>query len=64
MGARYTLSNGIGLDVGYGGLTDGDRKNFHAKVKGTTDGGLFWSPQLYVVDDDNQFDSTAFKRRY
>ena len=61
VGARYTLSNGIGLDVGYGGLTDGDRKNFHAKVKGTTDGGLFWSPQLYVVEDDNQYDSTAFQ---
>jgi len=61
VGARYTLGNGISLDAGYGGLTDGDRKNFHVKVKGTTDGGLYWSPQLYVVDDDNQFDSTAFQ---
>jgi len=61
VGARYTLSNGISFDTGYGGLTDGDRKNFHVKVKGTTDGGLYWSPQLYVVDDDNQFDSTAFQ---
>ena len=61
MGARYALQNGISFDVGYGGLTDGDRKNFHVKVKGTTDGGLYWSPQLYVVDDDNQFDSTAFQ---
>jgi hypothetical protein len=61
MGARYALQNGISFDVGYGGLTDGDRKNFHVKVKGTTDGGLYWSPQLYVVDDDNQYDSTAFQ---
>ncbi|KAA8676619.1 multidrug transporter [Vibrio gigantis] len=61
LGARYALDNGISFDVGYGALTDGDRKNFHVKVKGTTDGGLYWSPQLYVVDDDNQFDSTAFQ---
>lgn len=60
-GARYAFENGISLDAGYGGLTDGDRKNFHVKVKGTTDGGLYWSPQLYVVDDDNQYDSTAFQ---
>lgn len=61
LGARYTLSNGISFDVGYGALTDGDRKNAHVKVKGTTDSGLYWSPQLYVVDDDNQFDDTAFQ---
>ncbi|MGR5133127.1 multidrug transporter [Vibrio alfacsensis] len=60
-GARYAFENGISLDAGYGGLTDGDRKNFHVKVKGTTDGGLYWSPQLYVVDDKNQYDSTAFQ---
>ncbi|NVC92872.1 OprD family porin [Vibrio natriegens] len=60
-GARYALDNGISFDAGYGALTDGDRKNFHFKVKGTTDGGLYWSPQLYVVDDDNQYDSTAFQ---
>ncbi len=61
LGARYALSNGISFDVGYGALTDGDRKNAHVKVKGTTDSGLYWSPQLYVVDDDNQYDDTAFQ---
>ncbi len=61
LGARYALANGISFDVGYGALTDGDRKNAHIKVKGTTDSGLYWSPQLYVVDDDNQYDDTAFQ---
>lgn len=61
IGARYTLDNGVLLDAGYAALTDGDRKNFHVKVKGTTEGGVYWSPQLYVVDDDEQYDSTAFQ---
>jgi len=61
VGARYGLQNGISLDFGYGALTDGDRKNAHFKVKGTTEGGVYWSPQLYVVDDDEQYDSTAFQ---
>lgn len=61
IGGRYAMQNGISVDVGYGALTDGDRKNFHVKIKGTTDGGLYWSPQLYVVDDDEQYDSTAFQ---
>ncbi|MGD8173389.1 multidrug transporter [Vibrio sp. TRT 21S02] len=61
LGARYAFDNGLSLDVAYGGLTKGDRKNAHVKLKGTTDGGLYWSPQLYVVDDDNQYDSTAFQ---
>ncbi|OCH12912.1 multidrug transporter [Aliivibrio sp. 1S165] len=61
LGARYNLANNMSLDFGYGALTDGDRKNMHFKVKGTTEGGLFWSPQLYVVDDSEQFDSTAFQ---
>ncbi|MCF7354367.1 multidrug transporter [Vibrio sp. CK2-1] len=61
IGARYAFDNGISLDVAYGGLTDGDRKNAHIKVKGTTDGGIYWSPQLYMIDDDNQYDSTAFQ---
>ncbi|WP_318464317.1 OprD family outer membrane porin [Photobacterium leiognathi] len=61
LGARYTLANGVSIDAGYGGLTDGDRKNAHVKVKGTTDGGFFWSPQVYMIDDDNQYDDTAFQ---
>ncbi|HIF9528384.1 TPA: multidrug transporter [Photobacterium damselae] len=61
LGARYTFANGISVDAGFGGLTEGDRKNAHVKVKGTTDGGLFWSPQVYVVDDNEQYDSTAYQ---
>ncbi|NAX19958.1 multidrug transporter [Vibrio sp. V39_P1S14PM300] len=61
IGARYTLSNGISFDAAYGALSDGDRVNAHFKVKGTTEGGLYWSPQLYVVDDDEQYDSTAYQ---
>ncbi|MGR5177968.1 multidrug transporter [Vibrio parahaemolyticus] len=64
IGGVYNFANGISLDLAYGGLTDGDRKNYHAKVKGTTDGGIYWSPQLYVVDDKNQFDSTAFQAAF
>ncbi|WP_062268632.1 hypothetical protein [Endozoicomonas arenosclerae] len=60
-GARYTLENGIALDVGYGALTDGDRKNAHIKLKGETAGGVNWSPQLYVTSDDEKYDSTAFQ---
>ncbi|GAB7228000.1 MULTISPECIES: hypothetical protein [Vibrio] len=61
IGGRYTLDNGISLDAAYGGLSDGDRWNAHFKVKGTTEGGLYWSPQLYIVDDSEQYDSTAFQ---
>ncbi|OOF00001.1 multidrug transporter, partial [Salinivibrio sp. MA427] len=61
LGARYELDNGISLDTAYGALSDGDRWNAHLKVKGTTEGGVYWSPQLYVVDDDEQYDSTAFQ---
>jgi len=61
LGARYSFDNGISLDGGYGALTTGPRKNFHFKVKGTTEGGLFWSPQIYVVDDNEQYDSTAWQ---
>ncbi|MGB1281174.1 MAG: multidrug transporter, partial [Vibrio cyclitrophicus] len=61
LGARYALENGMSLDFGYGALTDGDRANAHFKLKSTTDGGLYWSPQLYVVEDDEQYDSTAFQ---
>ncbi|KHA59983.1 multidrug transporter [Vibrio variabilis] len=61
LGARYGFENGMSLDVGYGALTDGPRKNFHVKLKDTTESGLYWSPQLYVVEDDFQFDSTAWQ---
>lgn len=61
LGARYALDNGVSFDVGYGGLTDGDRVNAHFKVKGTTDSGLYWSPQLYIVNDDEQYDSMAYQ---
>lgn len=61
VGARYAFDNGMSLDVGYGALTKGDRKNAHIKLKGTTDSGIYWSPQLYMVDDDNQYDSTAYQ---
>ncbi|MCG9629051.1 multidrug transporter [Vibrio mediterranei] len=64
VGARYTLSNGIVFDAGYAGLTVGNRKNFHLKVKGSTTGGFNWSPQVYVVSDDEQYDSTAFQAAF
>lgn len=64
VGARYTLSNGILLDAGYAGLTVGDRKNFHLKVKGSTADGFNWSPQVYVVRDQEEYDSTAFQAAF
>ncbi|MGV2987502.1 multidrug transporter [Vibrio sp. E150_011] len=64
VGARYTLSNGILLDGAFSGLSKGNRKNAHFKVKGTTEGGFYWSPQLYVVDDNEQYDSTAFQAAF
>lgn len=60
LGARYTFGNGLLLDVAYAGLTDGDRKNAHIKLKQTLDNGWYLSPQLYVIDDDEQYDDTAF----
>ncbi|KGY08940.1 hypothetical protein [Vibrio sinaloensis] len=54
VGARYALENGISLDGAYAKLDE--RAIAHFKVKGTTDGGIYWSPQLYVVKDDNQYD--------
>ncbi len=61
VGANYVLDSGTILDFGYGGLTDGDRKNLHIKVKNTTDNGLYLSPQLYIVDDSEQYNNTAFQ---
>ncbi len=61
LGARFALDSGISLDIGYGGLTDGDRKNAHVKLKSTNAAGLYWSPQVYFVEDEEQFASTAFQ---
>ncbi|MCW8328145.1 OprD family porin [Photobacterium sp. SDRW27] len=61
IGGRYTLANGLLFDAAYAGLTDGDRKNAHFKVKHTLDSGLYLSGQVYAVDDDEQFDSTAYQ---
>jgi hypothetical protein len=61
IGTLYKYSNLISLDVAYAGLTDGDRKNAHVKFKYTTDSGYYLSPQVYVIDDDKQYDSTAFQ---
>tara|TARA_Y100001956_G_scaffold79009_1_gene91555 strand:- start:1547 stop:2905 length:1359 start_codon:yes stop_codon:yes gene_type:complete len=54
LGARYKLENGISLDGAYAKLDE--RSIAHFKVKGTTDGGIYWSPQLYVVNDENQYE--------
>lgn len=61
VGLRYNLPNELLLEAGYGALTQGDRKNAHLKLKGTTEGGVYWSPQLYIVDDNEQYESTAFQ---
>ncbi|MCW8328146.1 OprD family porin [Photobacterium sp. SDRW27] len=61
VGGRYTFGNGLLVDVAYAGLTEGDRKNAHVKVKHTLDNGWYLSGQAYVVDDDEQFDSTAYQ---
>ncbi|MDK2610916.1 multidrug transporter [Vibrio vulnificus] len=53
LGARYTLDNGISLDGALSKLDE--RTTAHFKVKGTTDGGFYWSPQLYIVQDENQY---------
>ncbi len=47
--------------MAYAGLTDGDRKNAHVKVNNTLDNGWYLAGQLYVVDDDEEFDSTAYQ---
>lgn len=54
VGARYTLDNGISLDGAFSSLEK--RSTAHFKVKGTTEGGLYWSPQLYIVDDERQYE--------
>ncbi len=61
LGARLALDSGISIDFGYGGLTDGNRKNAHIKLKSTSERGLYWSPQVYIVEDKEQYDSTAFQ---
>ncbi|MGF1719791.1 multidrug transporter [Vibrio kyushuensis] len=61
IGAHYTIANGTMLDVAYAGLTDGDRKNAHVKLKHNTAGGWYLSPQVYIMDDEDQYDSTAYQ---
>ncbi|MCP3689627.1 MAG: multidrug transporter [Gammaproteobacteria bacterium] len=61
LGARLALENGTSLDFGYGGLTDGVRKNAQVKLKSTNAAGLYWSPQIYLVEDKEQYASTAFQ---
>ncbi|WP_037027385.1 OprD family outer membrane porin [Psychromonas aquimarina] len=61
IGGQYAFSDALTLDLAYAGLSDGDRKNAHAKLKYTSSNGWYLSPQVYVVDDDNQYDSTAYQ---
>lgn len=61
IGARYNFSDATSLDFAYAGLTKGDRQNAHIKLKHNTDNGWYLSPQLYVIDDNDQYDSTAFQ---
>ncbi|CAG19281.1 Conserved hypothetical protein [Photobacterium profundum SS9] len=60
-GGRYTLASGLLFDAAYAGMTDGDRKNAHFKVNNTLESGLYLSGQVYMVDDDEQYDSTAYQ---
>lgn len=61
IGGIYTITDRLSVDIAYAGLSDGDRQNFHAKLKYTTVDGIYISPQLYVVDDEDQYDSTAYQ---
>lgn len=64
VGMQYTINEQMMLDVAYAALTEGDRKNAHVKFKWTTDSGWYISPQMYIVDDDNQYDDTAFQAAF
>ncbi|CAM4233171.1 multidrug transporter [Vibrio agarivorans] len=61
IGGVYRFSDATSLDIAYAGLTKGDRKNAHIKLKHNTANGWYLSPQAYIVDDEDQFDSTAFQ---
>ena len=61
LGARYDFGEIGLLDVAYTALTKGDRTHSHVKYKITTESGYYFSPQVYVVDDSDAFDSTAFQ---
>lgn len=61
IGARYSLPSGLNIDGAYAGLTDGDRKTAHLKLNSTLDSGLYLAGQLYAIDDDQQYDSTAYQ---
>ncbi|BBL88092.1 multidrug transporter [Vibrio rotiferianus] len=63
-GARYNLTPNSSLDIAYAGLTDGPRKNAHIKYKHTTENGWYLSPQVYIMDDEDQYDSTAFQAAF
>lgn len=59
-GARYQLSKTLKFDTGYAGLTGGDREIAHIKLYYNHE-KFYLTPQLYIVDSDNQYDHTAWQ---
>ncbi|WP_318421497.1 multidrug transporter [Photobacterium leiognathi] len=53
LGLRYNLGNNMSIDTAYSQLDE--RSTAHIKFKGTTAGGLYYSPQVYVVKDEAQY---------
>ncbi|WP_434137226.1 multidrug transporter [Photobacterium leiognathi] len=54
VGLRYGFGNGMSIDTAYANLDE--RSIAHFKFKATTEGGFYYSPQLYVVKDDKQYE--------
>ena len=58
LGLRYGFGNGMSIDTAYANLDE--RSIAHVKFKATTEGGLYYSPQLYVVKDSKQYEERDY----
>lgn len=61
VGMRYAVTDSISLELAYGALTRGQRKNAHLKL--TADSGKGWrlSPQIYFTHDAGQYSKSAWQ---
>ncbi|WIH24175.1 multidrug transporter [Photobacterium damselae] len=61
LGLNYTIADKINLNIAYGGLTKGQRKNAQLKLKATTDNGWYLSPQVYFIHDNEEYSELAYQ---
>ena len=61
IGMKYAITDNINLDLAYGALTQGQRKNAQIKLTANSGNGWRLSPQIYFTHDDEQYSKLAYQ---